>query len=623
MFNVSIRKIVTISLIFLTFTSAFMTYHGSQENKRDFELSQSGLMRKQLQMEIENIHSKSLLKVEKLITSILFNVELEDRMLDMSVMYEQGGFKEGIKNKVDESAKQWMQYNDTTVVSVQIFEPDHKHFLTSNFQNNNITSEMPMYMKRSLKDKIDEYAASSTMLWSDNDNIYLTYAFRIGNLKPAGYGLITIDFAQELKSILSHYSYPIQVINKVNGQELFSNNWQELDNKIIVKDTINDYDSNPLYEVSLSYNFGFLAEEIDEVRNVSIKVYLLAMFVMLLISYLLIHHYVFSPIDTMIKSIDQLSKGKLSIKLDSGKGIEEIRKINISLAQLIMRLSQQVETIIASANDVSEEVKGLDSCSESLIGGIDSQYKGIVDLKCSLDNVITDSARITEATESTSEYVNEVSSKTKKNLSSVGTSVDSIKEVFGDFQESKKTMNNLNSKAGEIEKVLEEILEVAGQTNLLALNAAIEAARAGENGRGFAVVADEVRNLAIRVQQSTNDIFKVINELTASLEKASKQIHKNGVRLEHSAEEFDKSVQFLSEVNKELDNISKRSVDAAECARTQAFQMAQAGIAMNSIHEVLHDNKGSSEKVRHAKDTLVDTAKSLKRAIEYFNNHNG
>lgn len=82
-------------------------------------------------------------------------------------------------------------------------------------------------------------------------------------------------------------------------------------------------------------------------------------------------------------------------------------------------------------------------------------------------------------------------------------------------------INYTSSKAGEIEKVVLMIEEIAKQTNLLALNASIEAARAGEEGRGFAVVAEEIRKLAEESDTFAKDIRNIIDELKKSFQYAS------------------------------------------------------------------------------------------------------
>ncbi len=83
------------------------------------------------------------------------------------------------------------------------------------------------------------------------------------------------------------------------------------------------------------------------------------------------------------------------------------------------------------------------------------------------------------------------------------------------------TMAQLQEKAENVKSVVGTIFEISNQTNLLALNASIESARAGEAGRGFAVVADEIRQLAEKTKVETENIERVLDELSENAQAAA------------------------------------------------------------------------------------------------------
>jgi methyl-accepting chemotaxis protein len=85
----------------------------------------------------------------------------------------------------------------------------------------------------------------------------------------------------------------------------------------------------------------------------------------------------------------------------------------------------------------------------------------------------------------------------------------------------------MKQKSDEVRSITDLILSISGQTNLLALNASIEAARAGEAGKGFAVVADEIRNLAEQTKQATENITKILVELTTEANDVVDNVEKN------------------------------------------------------------------------------------------------
>jgi methyl-accepting chemotaxis protein len=76
---------------------------------------------------------------------------------------------------------------------------------------------------------------------------------------------------------------------------------------------------------------------------------------------------------------------------------------------------------------------------------------------------------------------------------------------------------------GELQKMADEVKQIAFQTNMLSLNAAIEAAHAGESGKGFSVVAHEVQLLSKASRETGQNIYQRVTTINDALLKIAER----------------------------------------------------------------------------------------------------
>lgn len=172
-------------------------------------------------------------------------------------------------------------------------------------------------------------------------------------------------------------------------------------------------------------------------------------------------------------------------------------------------------------------------------------------------------------------------------------------------------LERLNNGADKVKGVLTVITSIAEQTNLLALNAAIEAARAGDQGRGFAVVADEVRVLAIKTQQSLEEIHQIILEITQSSADITNQIDSQTSLLGGVLSSMEKTISIVSQSADEVltaSNLIGQTTENAEHSQSKSNEVVgmighirdNSENNRNTIHQItrrIHDLKAMEESV--------------------------
>lgn len=195
---------------------------------------------------------------------------------------------------------------------------------------------------------------------------------------------------------------------------------------------------------------------------------------------------------------------------------------------------------------------------------------------------------------------------------------DTIQSLAVDMERAVQTVQTLAHDSENISSILDTIRGIAEQTNLLALNAAIEAARAGEHGRGFAVVADEVRNLALKTQNSTEEIQRMIEQLQAGTQRTVKVMEQSRVRTEESVLQAEEADAALTSITQAVSVINDMNIQIASAAEQQSAVAEDINRNVSTIGQVANSVAEGAGDASSASADLTKLAEHQRRLINQF-----
>ena len=226
---------------------------------------------------------------------------------------------------------------------------------------------------------------------------------------------------------------------------------------------------------------------------------------------------------------------------------KEIMDDVISVAEEVRKGTENAMDIINKLNESSEVVNGamgdISSSTQTTADSIQTQTEMTQSIQDSINETIQNSENMVRVAQQS----NELNQQNLQLMGALKQQSEVIAETNGDVANSMKALQDCTK---AVKGIVDTIVSISSQTNLLALNASIESARAGEAGRGFAVVADEIRQLAEKTKQETENIARILDELTRNATEAANAV-------ERSVEAANVQDEMIEQVSMSFEEMSK------------------------------------------------------------------
>ncbi|MEQ8175408.1 MAG: methyl-accepting chemotaxis protein [Syntrophomonadaceae bacterium] len=126
------------------------------------------------------------------------------------------------------------------------------------------------------------------------------------------------------------------------------------------------------------------------------------------------------------------------------------------------------------------------------------------------------------------------------------------------------SVESLQAKIQQIDKIVGTINNVSIQTNMLAVNGFVEAATAGEHGRGFSVVAGDIRNLANESAENADKIKDLIQDIHSQMDKVVVEVSLSETASKKADETMYGTARYNTAVTQQVETITANRVKVAE-----------------------------------------------------------
>lgn len=202
-----------------------------------------------------------------------------------------------------------------------------------------------------------------------------------------------------------------------------------------------------------------------------------------------------------------------------------------------------------------------------------------------------------------------------RNNRNVDSLVQAIGRAAGQNKAAVESIEQLQNRAQQIDKIVDAIVNITNQTNLLSLHGAIEAARAGQMGRGFAVVAGDIRSLARESAQAADKIKAVVREIQNQILRVARDVEAAGKDASRQALDARRSTRKLDEAEKHARSLHELVQFVAGHATADVGLAQQVVTALQTVADLSTKMNGAVQGATQAARETAAGAEELSRAV--------
>ena len=296
----------------------------------------------------------------------------------------------------------------------------------------------------------------------------------------------------------------------------------------------------------------------------------------------------------------------------------ELGSLKVAILSQRAHLGTVITRIENAALNVSRESAAAYELTRNTFNEIEQQQYETIQVAAAMNQMtmtITEVSSHVANTATHADTANELASQGNIVAADTQKSIQHLRETVADISTSVAQVSDQTSRIAQAAQIIEQI---ASQTNLLALNAAIEAARAGEQGRGFAVVADEVRNLAKRTQESTQDIYAIVQELTVRASNAVNMANMGTAAADEGLKKVSESGRMLNGISAAIEQIADMATQMATAVEEQSHVAEDINRQVTNISTLATTCSNSAGKTSEEITLLKNIADDLHELVVRF-----